>query len=1464
MKQSMNFHARPLLQFGFVLLASLIMLPRFSMAATTAPVGLASSPLANSTTTSVKPNLMFTLDDSGSMASNYTPDWANDGNCKTTSGGYNASCVDQPPFRSDDFNGIYYNPAVNYKPAVNADGTSKASQTSWTSVKNDAYGIQSTSSTNLVTGYTDVEWCTDSTYSDCLRNDNYLLPGTVNGKSYTTSHPSVASTGSGLVATGSVLAPTTATRSWGPHYYTIVAGEYCNSRKLTNCQFTQTATFSYPAKLRWCTSAANATATTPAAGTCQALRTGSFTVARYPTKFFQPTVAYSAAIAAVPATAATAPSNGSLVITNVGKNKPVSISCGGTSIITNYQSANTATVSTKLDELYNNITGKTVNSYVTNCTKTPSSGTTTSVSCSISAPMGASACSGGFSVSNITTSTNTGPAGGANATAGSPYVPEVLAQAAYYPGSFIRTDIVPSITSYPKASTRTDCAGSTCSYNEEMTNFANWWTYYQTRMQAMKSAASRAFKPIDTRFRVGFNSISYTGATDSAKFLHIDDFDLTQKTSWYAKLFASSPTSSTPLRGALSKVGQIFAHKLSGAADPMQYSCQQNFTILSTDGYWNTSLETGTYGPFGLGGSNVGDLDSATTPRQKYQGPTATANTLADVAKYYYDTDLRTPALGNCTGSPVPPATTGNTLCSNFSAPLTDDPYNNVFVAGTDNNTKQHMTTFTMGLGVSGALQYTSDYKTASSGDYYDLSHGAGSPTVYWSVPVADTETAVDDLWHAAVNGEGTYFSAQNPDEIVSGLTSALNAITARLGSGAAAATSTLTPVNGNNFAYVASYTTVDWTGNLSAHTINTSTGVTSETSSWCAENVVADTCAAPGAIVPDVSSGSTVYNCVNGTSSVEVAVACTGTMASTVSATSDTRKIWTKGSNATTLNNFKLTGGDLSAANFNATKLASLSQWSSLTTSQQTAAAGDNIVNFLRGQTGYEDRASNLVGSVDNRLFRARSATLGDTIESQPAYNGSPTFSYTDSGYSGFKAAQSSRPGTVYVGANDGMMHAFDASNGVERWAYVPTMVIPNMWALADKNYSTNHAYYVNGSPTISDIYDGSWKTILVAGLNGGGRGYYALDITDPTTPKLLWEFTPTNDANLGYTFGKPVITKKANGDWVVLITSGYNNIPDASPRVKYPLINTGDGKGYLYVLNASTGAMIGSPIGTGAGSTAIPSGLAQISAWADDAEKNNTATFVYGGDLLGNLWRFDINAGTVMNFATLQAGTSAQPITTRPQLGTISTSDGKAHRVVYVGTGKYLETSDLTDTQQQTLYAIKDDDATATLVNPRSSTGTGPDHMVQQTLTTSGGTRTASSNPVNLLTDRGWFVDFPAAGERDNVPSELVLGTLIVPTNVPTNTVCAPGGTSWKNSFDYKTGGAVSGSGGIVSTIGNSLIVGINILYIVDPITGKLKPIGSVVTADHPTPEVIPIPFSNSGSGFQKKRVIWRELIK
>jgi len=558
------------------------------------------------------------------------------------------------------------------------------------------------------------------------------------------------------------------------------------------------------------------------------------------------------------------------------------------------------------------------------------------------------------------------------------------------------------------------------------------------------------------------------------------------------------------------------------------------------------------------------------------------------------------------------------------------------------------------------------------------------------------------------------------------------------------------------------------------------------------------------------------------------------------VGATTDGRTIYTKGISTSGLLPFVY--GNLNATDFNATKLSGLSQWSTFSVDQQIAAVGANIVSYLRGQTGYEDRSSNVAG---DRLFRYRSAVIADAVESQPAYVGKPKFSYTDVGYTAYKTGQASRPGTVYMGANDGMLHAFNASTGDERWAYVPSMVIPNMWKLADKNYSTLHTYFVNGSPVISDIYDGSaWRTILVGGLNGGGRGYYALDVTDPTSPILLWEFDTAAQNNLGYSFGQPVITKKSDGTWVVLVTSGYNN---TSP---------GNGCSYLYVLNAKTGVQMAEyPTGV-CGS----SGLARIATWAEQPEINNMATYTYGGDLQGNLWRFDINkapgaAGAGVKFAVLKdSGGNIQPITARPELGKI---DGK--RVVFVGTGKYLETTDLTTTQQQTLYAIQDPDdyptatPSATLDNPRSV-------LVQQTLATSGAHRTSSTNEVNWLTGRGWYINLPELGERQNVDAQLVLGTLLVPTTVPSSTVCEPGGHGWLNFFDYRTGSADENSAsGYVSQYTNAPIVGINTIFLH---SGEV--VVSVVTSDHPTPDKVEgVGFDPLTGKFQRKRAIWREYI-
>lgn len=1464
-----------------VALAACVALPLPALAAA---VALATAPLATSTTSTVKPNVMFILDDSGSMGLNYLPDWVNDEIPSTTTRYTSIPVL----LRNSGFNGVAYNPAITYTPAVlfNADGTlntttypSKSS--AWNAVKIDGFNVQNTGNADLLAQFPDVEWCTNVTdgsgnYTDCLRNDNLLLPGTVTSKNYTNRRV-VFATGTGSVASGQPDAPTTSSRTFGPFYYSTVPGEYCTEIGLRDCQVTQTATYNVPAKVRWCNSATAAAAAAPAAGTCQGLNSNTFSHPRYPTRFFTPAIPGSPFIPAVLPAAATAPTPGTIRITGVNQNRNVSIQCAGThvGVTAQFQSSNSGTAATRLDALftsYGGAGGITANGYKITCAK---SGTPTNLlTCSVTAPVGPSACPGGFTIdSDIATSQNTGPVGGTNAVVGSPAVPAVVAVPAAYYGSFVRTDIIPATASYPKATTRTDCAGATCSYNEEMTNFANWWAYYQTRMQAMKTSVSRAFKTIDNRYRVGFTTILYTGFSNTdSRHLNNNTFELAHKNTWFTKLFATPPSGFTPLRGALSKAGRYYGKKLGGTqVDPVQYSCQQNFAILSTDGYWNTNAEVaGSYTSLNLAGGAIGDMDGGTTLPPMKQGTNPVADTLADIAKYYYDTDLRTSALGNCAGG----------ISSDFPSGNPDVCTNNVFVSATDNNTKQHMTTFTMGLGIDGTLNYQTDYLTATSGDFYNLKNSLGTPTVRWPDPIAGTEgERIDDLWHAAVNGQGTYFSAKDPDSIVAGFKTALSAITAKLGAAAAAATSTLNPVAGNNFAYVASYTTNIWKGNLESRTINVTTGVVSEDATWCVENITAQTCASPATVVANTSGSSTVYNCVlaaasvtsstctspgvfdgaalpNPTCTTEIATSCTGTMPSKVADLTDTRNIYTANAAGTALVPFDAAFATANPTFFNAARINTLSQWGLLNAAQQTAAQGTNLVNFLRGQKGFEDRTSNLAA---NRLYRSREAVLGDALESQPSFIGKPVFSYPYPGYSAFKATYAGRAGNVYMGTNDGMMHAFAAATGIENWAYIPSMVVPNLWKLADTNYQ--HVNYVNGSPITSDICTANctnaasavWKTILVGGLNGGGRGYYALDITSPTAPSLLWEFKPSNDADLGYTFGLPIITRKADGTWVVLVTSGYDNgtlsgdaVTNNSPA--------GNGKGYLYVLNAGTGALL-AKITTNVGDATTPSGLAKIAAFNDEPGGNKTG-YVYGGDLQGNLWRFDINStasaaigtGEVLKFATLLDGSGvAQPITTTPQLGKI---DDK--RIVFIGTGKYLETSDLSNTQVQSQYAIKDDDATSTLVNARTS-------LVQQTLTNAAGagTRSVTDNAVDFESGRGWYFNFPDSKERVNIDARLVQGTLLIPSIVPANSVCSPGGYGWLNFIDYKNGGAVAT--GLAGVKYDSTIVGVNVLFI------DGKPVVEIVTSTNPTPEKdARVLFGEGSNQFVGKRVLWRELIR
>ncbi len=516
------------------------------------------------------------------------------------------------------------------------------------------------------------------------------------------------------------------------------------------------------------------------------------------------------------------------------------------------------------------------------------------------------------------------------------------------------------------------------------------------------------------------------------------------------------------------------------------------------------------------------------------------------------------------------------------------------------------------------------------------------------------------------------------------------------------------------------------------------------------------------------------------------------------------------------------------------------MTQCSGLTATELvTANDGSQLVGYLRGWQANEGTVFRDRVLIDPVTGASTNTVLGDTITARPVFVRNPTLSYTDSvtpNYSTFAANNATRAPRVFVAANDGMLHAFDGTTGDESWAYVPRFIMPGLYALADTGYGGKHQFFVDGSPETFDVFDstaGAWKTILIGGAGGGGRGFYALDITDPVNPKGLWEFCndPTicsiNDADLGFAYGNPIVGKRSSdGRWVAVVTSGLNNV------------SSGSGVGYFYVLDALTGAVL-NKVSTGVGNSTAPSGLMHMSAFYNSALTDATMRFIYGGDQLGNVWRLDFGTtggacdapatGTppcISHLAQLTDGSSpirVQPITTRPALTTIKTAgNATGFRVLYIGTGRYLGDglhgglSDLSDPGSasgvawlQSIYAIKDRnfDYGTTL---RSG-----GNMVTQTLSLSGvSDRLITKNPVDWDTKDGWLVDLipiaadpssAAGGERVNIDPRLILGTLVIVTNTPAGGgSCAVGGSSRQYNLDYLTGGYI---GNVQIVVGNFL---------------------------------------------------------
>jgi type IV pilus assembly protein PilY1 len=454
------------------------------------------------------------------------------------------------------------------------------------------------------------------------------------------------------------------------------------------------------------------------------------------------------------------------------------------------------------------------------------------------------------------------------------------------------------------------------------------------------------------------------------------------------------------------------------------------------------------------------------------------------------------------------------------------------------------------------------------------------------------------------------------------------------------------------------------------------------------------------------------------------------------------------------------------------------------------TPTLTDGVINYIRG-----DRTG------EGTTYRARTYLLGDIINAEPVvvnYTGVPV---------------------VYQAANDGLLHVIDgrvdasvATRGQELWAYVPRIVHPKLPGRADPIFQ--HEYLVDSTPATAEVTGvGAVGRILAGGLGKGGAGYYALDITTPTAAseaaaagKVLWE---SRLANMGYSFGTPLIVNTAQG-WRVVVASGLRNDTAAGGT-------GGDGRGHVWVLNPATGAVekeFITPAGFGDASASL--GLAHLARPAGGSA-SAVVRYVYGGDLLGNVWRFDLNAPTLSNPVRLAAVTaangSAQPITVPPVVSPVS---GSATRMwIYFGTGQYFSMDDVpgtgspnaTASQTQTIYGLVDDTAATSPALPdiRGTNGSscpsggGNGELVCQSVTGSGGSYTVSHNPVDPSSRRGFYLDIPLSGGRVNTQAALTAGgTLVVVVNQPSDAICNPGGTSTLFQLSGATGGAIPKSHG------------------------------------------------------------------
>lgn len=429
--------------------------------------------------------------------------------------------------------------------------------------------------------------------------------------------------------------------------------------------------------------------------------------------------------------------------------------------------------------------------------------------------------------------------------------------------------------------------------------------------------------------------------------------------------------------------------------------------------------------------------------------------------------------------------------------------------------------------------------------------------------------------------------------------------------------------------------------------------------------------------------------------------------------------------------------------------------------------ALGQRRLDFLRGDRSLE------IGQPGG-IFRRRASVLGDAIHGAPLLVGAPSPGIVGAHYADFFERHAQRSAVVYLGANDGMLHAFDAASGRELFAYVPNLVLPSLNQLSSPHYL--HRPYVDGAINAAEaLLDGQWKTVLVAGLGGGARGVLALDVSVPDRfdqgRGALWEFGTADDAAIGHVVAAPLIAK-----FRIAAPSGA-----ASHRyfavLAGGLERAGQGGDALFLLALDKPAsarwrsgvnyvkLTPPPVAAGSSAALGPPALA--------AGVDGAVRYAYAGDMQGNLWRFDFSGKTPLStaphaqrlFVARDAAGMRQPITQAPN---VVFAPGGGYLVLF-GTGKLNEASDNdpANFKPQSFYAIHD------AGNPVASVVQGRAALAERTL----GVDAAGPRE----TQQGWYLDFPDAsssgkrsGERSVSRALLAGGKVVFNTVLPGSAPC------------------------------------------------------------------------------------------